>query len=337
MFVSSIGRSVLWVLKVKGRESQQKCSFSFSRMLDMGGMPSASNDRLPLRTVDASKNSKLRAVAFDFDILTRSLEAAKQEELAPPKSQKTVPSVPAVQPDLDQIQQVASLLKVSVDIGNETITKPSKKEIPKTHFGEDIRSKYASKLKGGLSGVELAKYQVEDMSKSGDAAGHLAAREMAIKKTAASPTKWMALTGTGRLLSYLTFRSIRIALLPNPKLKDPERQQTEFKYMKDFSTQLKEIVVDAVVPFDQTHDIEKMLREHVLDELDIHPNKVLLVSDKDEYLKAAKDLGMITCRLRPKNAKRGNVTAHYNTSDVSSVQEVVNEITGISFNAVLNR
>ena len=72
-------------------------------------------------------------------------------------------------------------------------------------------------------------------------------------------------------------------------------------------------------------------------ELDVHVNKIMVVSDKDDYLKAAKDLGMITCRLRPKNARRGNVTAHYNASSVPEVQDVVNDVTGISFNAVLNR
>jgi len=306
----------------------------------MGGMPSASNDQSLIRTVNASKNSKLQAVAFDFETLTRSLEETKRDDLtiATPKSPKTIPSASSVQPDLDQVHQIASLLKISVDTGKEDhATKLTKKEPPKTHFGQDIRAKYASKIKGGLSGVELAKSQIEDTLKGGDAASHLAAREMVAKTMSASPTKWLASAGTGKLLSYLTFRSIKIALLPNPQLKDPERQKTEFQYMKDFSTQLKEIVVDAVVPFDQSQTIKMMLQQHVLDEMDVHPNKFLLVSDKDEYLRAAKELGMITCRLRPRNAKRGNVTAHYNTPDISSVQEVVNEISGISFSAVLNR
>ena len=311
-------------------------------MLDMGGMPSASNDQSLIRTVNASKNSKLQAVAFDFDVLTRAIEDSKRDEVASNSAATTTTNTAnvaasAVKPDLDQVQQVASLLNVSIDTGHTTDAPAPRKELPKTRSGEDIRAKYASKLKGGLPGIEVAKSEVEDPSKKGDAAGHLTARAMAIKNTAASPTKWMALTGTGKLLSYLTHRSIRIALLPNPTIKDPERREQELKFMKDFSKQLKEIVVDAVVPFDESKSIETMLRKEVLDELNLHPNKILIVSDKDDYLKAAKDLGMITCRLRPKNARRGNVTAHYNTADVPSVQEVVNEITGISFNATLNR
>jgi FMN phosphatase YigB (HAD superfamily) len=74
-----------------------------------------------------------------------------------------------------------------------------------------------------------------------------------------------------------------------------------------------------------------------LRELAMDPHRVLLVSDRDEYLKAGKDLGMLTCRLQPKNARRGNITAHYTSPSVQDVQEVVNDINGISFNTVLNR
>lgn len=347
MMISRIsGRPSAWgrlLATAMHQDEQQKCALSIGRMLDMGGMPSAANDRTLIRAKDVSKNNKLQAVAFDFEVLTRSIEdAATHRDLQIDNAKKIsdkLPSASAILPDLDQIQQIASLLNVNVDMGSPKEIPTPKKEISSksSAVGQDIRAKYAAKLKGGLAGIELAKSQVEDTSKGGDASGHLAAREMAIRDTAASPTKWMALTGTGKLLSYLTHRSIRIALLPNPRLQELERQKTELKYMTDFSTQLKQIVVDAVVEFDNSRNIESIIQKGVLDELNIHPNKIMLVSDKDEYLKVAKDLGMITCRLRPKNARRGNVTTHYNAPDVPSVQEVVNEITGISFNAVLNR
>jgi hypothetical protein len=319
-------------------------------MLDMGGAPSASTDKSQiLRPPNVSKNSKLQAVAFDFEILTKSLQDAPPPAVVePPSSASTGPSTEintkgsislAVTPDLKRIEEIASLLKVSVDTGTVAPKSPvgMKSTSPSPFQGQDIRAKYASKLQGGLHGVELAKSQVEDALKGGDASGHLAARHMAIKNTAASPNKWMALTGTGRLLSYLTQRCIKIALLPNTRLNDPVRQDTEFQFMSNFNKQLKDIVVDTVVEYDGGNSIEHMLKRGVLDQLAIEPHKILLVSDKDEYLAAAKQLGMITCRLRPKNARRGNVTAHYNSEDVPSVQEVVNEITGISFNAVLNR
>ena len=328
-------------------------------MLDMGGAPSGSTDQSrSLRPPNVSKNSKLQAVAFDFEILTRSLQEAKPA-VAPTQttSNPTVSAVSVpVTPDLNRIQQIASLLNVAVDTG--TVEIPTSAAAPPTpqksapappaaamadFVGyQDIRAKYASKLKGGVYGVELAKSKTEDALKGGDAPGHWAARKLAMQTSpsdASSPNKWMALSGTGQLLSYLTHRGIKIALLPNTRLKDPQRQDTEFKYMSEFNRQLKDIVVDAVVPYDDngTKGIESMLQQGVIHDLDIHPNKILLVSDKDEYLSMGKDLGMITCRLRPKNARRGNIAAHFNAEDVASVQEVVNEISGISFSAVLNR
>ena len=322
-------------------------------MLDMGGAPSGSTDQSrSLRPPNVSKNSKLQAVAFDFEILTRSLQEAKPAVAQTATSNPPVSSVSVpVTPDLNRIQQIASLLNVAVDTGTAEI--PAAAAAPKSAPApaaamadfvgyQDIRAKYASKLKGGVYGVELAKSKTEDALKGGDAPGHWAARKLAMQTSpsdASSPNKWMALSGTGQLLSYLTHRGIKIALLPNTRLKDPQRQDTEFKYMSEFNRQLKDIVVDAVVPYNDngTKGIESMLQQGVIHDLGIHPNKILLVSDKDEYLSMAKDLGMITCRLRPKNARRGNIAAHFNTEDVASVQEVVNEITGISFSAVLNR
>jgi len=359
----------------QGRSGSSRNQSSFSRMLDMGGAPSGATDQSKVfRPPNVSKNSKLQAVAFDFEILTRSLQDAKPPspssgQSSSPSSERTSASsttssvLVTVTPDLTQIGEIASLLKVSVDMGSTTTTTTTgEKSEPKpkstssssssssttttTSSHQDIRAKYASKIAGGIHGIELAKSQVEDTLKGGDASSHLAARQMAIKNSptdgVSSTNKWMALSGTGRLLSYLTHRGIKIALLPNIRLKDLERKETEFQYMSDFNKQLKDIIIDTVVRYDDDSDggtkgIESMLKQGVMEELDIHPNKILVVSDKDEYLSIAKGLGMITCRLRPKNARRGNVTAIYNTEDVESVQEVVNEISGISFNAVLNR
>ena len=313
-------------------------SMSIGRMLDMGGMPSASNDQSLIRTLNASKNSKLKAVAFDFKVLTTSFDKTevKKEnvDLTTPEQGKMAP----VQPDLEQIEQVASLLNVRVDTGRNR-TENRKKELPKAQPHEDVRAKYAAKLKGGLAGIELAKSQIEDTLKGGDASGHLAARKIAMQQAAtSSSSKWMALTGTGKILSYLTHRSIRIALLPNLKLNDRSIREEQQESMQELSRQLKDVIVDSVVRFDKEEDsLSLALQKGVLDELDLNPNSVLVVTDQDDYLKAARDLGMITCRIQPKNSRRGNVTAHYTTPSIPEVQEVVNEINGISFNSVLNR
>jgi hypothetical protein len=321
------------------RPMQRRC-LSIGRMIDMGGMPSGSTDNSYIRTANASKNSKLQAVAFDFEALTNSIQEPNPDEkqLQSNSAPKSTKLSSAVQPDLDQIQQVASLLNVDVPGNSPSIRKDKpKNDLPKTQPHEDIRAKYAKKLQGGLAGIELAKSEVEETLARGDAAGHLAARKLAAQRPASGPTKWMAMTGTGSLLSFLTHRSIKIALLPNPKVSDATQRYQEQDSMEALKRQLKNVVFDCIVKVDDQDNLQQSLEENLLDPLDVHPNSLLVVSDRDDYLKAAKDLGMLTCRLQKKNARRGNITAHYNIPSITDVEEVVNEINGISFNAVLNR
>ena len=66
-------------------------------------------------------------------------------------------------------------------------------------------------------------------------------------------------------------------------------------------------------------------------------NSIVMVSDKDQYIKAAKDVGMVTIRVCPPNSRRGNVSAHYTVQTVPETQDIINQINGISFNTVLNK
>lgn len=70
------------------------------------------------------------------------------------------------------------------------------------------------------------------------------------------------------------------------------------------------------------------------DSSEVLPKHCLVVTDRDDYLKMAKDEGMFTCRIRKENARRGNITAAYNCLEIANVEEIVNEINGISFNSV---
>ena len=234
---------------------------------------------------------------------------------------------------------------------------------------QDIRSKYANKLhkkgvEGGLAGVDLANYQKEEGMKRGDAEGHLSARKLALSQPTAasgegggqSGTRWMALTGTGKLLSTLTYRSMKIALLPRANNNNNNTNnnhldslgRTPNERMVDLTRQLKDVVFDVLVDLpvaaatndsptsDQQDMMVQTMVASTLEQLALEPNVILFVSDQDAYLKAAKDLGMMTCRVRPLNARRGNVSAHHTVESILQVEDVVNEMNGISFNAVLN-
>ena len=326
------------------------------RMLDMGGAPSAATGKNTSR-INASKNCKLQAICFDFSILTNGISESEQSqhssEAAVMRESPRIATSATLKPNVSMVQQVADLL--NVDLGGSGIKKPQKrkddeddlslltgeknkgensKEGGKNRFS-DIRSKYADKLakrgvQGGLAGVELAKHQVEETLKRGDAGGHLAARAMAAANPVSRTKSWMALSGTGYLLQYLTQRSIKIALLPKPDV--PKIDEEEGERMEDFSHQLHDVSFDFLIK-DGTHSASHIV-DTSLQKLGLDPNLVLLVSDRDDYLRAAKDAGMLTCRIMPLNGRRGNISVHFVVQSVPEVQDVVNEINGISFNAI---
>lgn len=349
-------------------------------MLDMGGAPSGSTSKNNTRVRNTSKNSKVQAVAFDFELLVKAIneqaEDATASDTASPSTDSSpaaLPSASSVTPNVDQVQAVASLLNVDLNEGGrkrdnyedddlsallaaEEEPKPvQKKEAPpKSSIPvslQDIRSKYANKLhkkgvEGGIAGVEMVKYQREEAMKRGDAEGHWAARKIAAATTTQnSGTRWMALTGTGKLLSTLTHRSMKIALLPRVQVPNQQQQQQQDRSpkerMDDLTRQLKDVVFDVVVdlPISTTateSSPEEIMVKDSLTQLSLDPQKILFVSDQDAFLKPAKELGMMTCRIRPLSARRGNVSTHYTVETVLEVHDVVNDINGISFNAVLN-
>lgn len=73
-----------------------------------------SSPPLMIRTVNASKNSKLRAAASDFDNSINSLEKVDVVSDTNDTTTTTAKKVGSVQPNLDKIQTVANLLNVQI-------------------------------------------------------------------------------------------------------------------------------------------------------------------------------------------------------------------------------
>jgi hypothetical protein len=217
----------------------------------------------------------------------------------------------------------------------------------------DIRAKYAQKLKdkiqGGLAGVDSAKFQKEEILAKGDAAGHLVARSIAASQTVAtSGSKWLATTGAGTLLTFLDKRCLSIALLPPPRIVSQEEKDSTTKSMQELTRQLPYVKFDVLLPsvtgMDQQFETEQGLKQapeilirRLLQEHHETPStKILVVSNQDAYLRQARDCGMLTCRIRPANAPRGNVTTSYTVERMSEVQNAVNDLIGISYNTVFS-
>jgi hypothetical protein len=313
--------------------------------------------------VNASKNCQVQAICFDFDVLTRSVDSSEGKKKALELEESLTVELGKVTPNMSVVQEIADALKVDLPggtTGSKAASRPDDddddddddlslltgepredakkepKQIKHTSIKDaassDIRAKYAAKLskkiQGGLSGVALAKYQTETDLKKGDAAGHMAYRKIAAAEPVAR--RWMAMTGTGHLLQFLTQRSMKIALLPRP-VEEIDLQEGE--RMEDMKSQLFDVGFDLLCK-DGTLG-SKMVIANSLESLHLDPTNVLLVSDRDDYLRAAKDCGMVTCRIRPLNSPRGNISTHYSVPSVPEVKDVINEINGISFNSVV--
>ncbi|KAL9191498.1 hypothetical protein ACHAXT_001204 [Thalassiosira profunda] len=372
------------------RRSAPRCRGRFSSMLDMGGVGEAKVDT----RINVGKNNKVRAVALDFHLITRSIEERRRRALEEKENvdkgggtshtaAAATSAAASVQPDASLVEKMASLLNVklgsdsssanipareddmsailgSSSASNAESTEDAKKPTPKAASAPphmDIRSKYAAKLRkkidGGVAGIDVAKSDREDMTKHGDAAIHLAARELMSSDgmvESTSSSRWLATTGVGKLLSFLSGRSMQIALLPLPSTSSHPQSDDDVKQTKEemesLTKQLPNVRFDLLVPDGRrsvagaletsNDDTAEYVVKNVLSKIDVPPIKFVAVSDRDDYLKAARDNGMFTCRIRPKNVfGRGSLTTNYTVEDVAGVQDVINDINGISFNSAL--
>ncbi|GFH44653.1 hypothetical protein CTEN210_01127 [Chaetoceros tenuissimus] len=345
------------LLNLKGR---------YSSMMDLGGVQSAASNT----KIDMSKNNKIRAVALDFHLLTRNIDAHRKDKglsISKNQQKKEEQKIGDVKPRTNVVNNIANLLGVklggdmqknkrkdeddddlSLLLGkrnNESNKKDEKANENKTEsnpFNSDIRAKYAKKLRdkvdGGLAGVELANSKKDEILKMGDAKGHLVARKIAAAETVSkSGSKWLATTGSGTLLSFLHMRSMKIALLPPPKALSLEEKDKVLQDMESLQRQLPNIKIDFLLAGEtESEQVSLKLLNKLTKQSDIDPIATLVVSDQDAYLRTARDEGYYTCRVRPKNAPRGNITTNFTTENVSEVQDVVNELVGISFNTVFS-
>ena len=112
--------------------------------------------------------------------------------------------------------------------------------------------------------------------------------------------------------------------------------------MQDLTRQLPNVKFDLLLEGEKTNedgdgkDSSTTLLKKLSTKVETDPISTLVVSDRDAYLRSARDMGMVTCRVRRKNAPRGNATTNYTAQDMGEEEDVVNELNGISFNAVFS-
>lgn len=341
----------------------------YSKMMDLGGAPSSMTNPASTSSLNLNKNCHLQIVVFDMGSLTKSMENEGTAKSSSPN--KLASSQPTtlkagqhVTPDVSKVEQVASLLNVNLEgkskpvadqgfdddlsllTGDDSISsKQSSSESNQAEtkkpqsplFGSDIRNKYAAKLqKVGQSSASVDRSKEELLDHQGDAAFHVAARAHAVQE---SSTSWMAGTGTGRLLGYLSSRNMKVILIPKP-IREPATSATdeynvERKHMEDLVKQLHNKIAFHRVIFQDGSMTSSKIVQAIQAKLPTALNRCLLVSDRDDLLRAAKDVGMIVNRIRPPNKPAGNVSTHYTVATVPDTIDVINEINGISYSSVL--
>eukprot|EP00540_Astrosyne_radiata_P002394 CAMPEP_0116854080 /NCGR_PEP_ID=MMETSP0418-20121206/18360_1 /TAXON_ID=1158023 /ORGANISM="Astrosyne radiata, Strain 13vi08-1A" /LENGTH=110 /DNA_ID=CAMNT_0004486735 /DNA_START=42 /DNA_END=370 /DNA_ORIENTATION=- len=110
---------------------------------------------------------------------------------------------------------------------------------------------------------------------------------------------------------------MKVALLPTPQNPDERGEEEEGERMHNLTKQLPHVSFDVLL---EKGDNAGEILHRALGELELDPVVTLVVSDRDDYLRMAKHVGMITCRVRQnRNAPRGNISAHYNVGSVSEV------------------
>lgn len=334
----------------------------------MGGVSAA--DTANAMKINMGTNNKLQVIAFDFDLITKTIDAGKDDQ-RPNRDIHTLQGeekTSMILPDTDLVQGFANLLNVKLG-GESQATKfspPKKgddlsrltgevknKEAEKRKKNQmnssltDVRAKYAKKIRskvdGSIVGIENMKSQRDEALQRGDAAGHLFARSIAASnKVESSGKKWIAKTGVGKLLDFLSSRSMKICLLPSPASLSKESRDLTKTSMEDLRKQLSNIEFHFFLEVKEQEDDTSssvqanFLLENVSSNLGTKPISIIVVSNRDDFLRNARDRGMYTCRVRRKDQPRGNVTADYTVESMKDVEDIVNEVNGISFNSVFS-
>jgi len=212
----------------------------------------------------------------------------------------------------------------------------------------DIRSKYAfalrAKLSGGLAGVSDLTEAKNEILKKGDASLNMQAKILAkdSASTNVNTSRWLAKSGVGSLLEFINKRSMKIAMIPGLDAQsDPKKFQKPTRLeMEKLQEQLSRVDIDYLC----TKFKDKTTDDIVKEAADIvgtgfgnsDKNRVLVISDNDKLLLSARDLGYYTCLVRLPGGRHPSFTMNYTVENVEEVQEVVNEINGLSFNTVFS-
>jgi len=107
---------------------------------------------------------------------------------------------------------------------------------------------------------------------------------------------------------------------------------SNFKHLSTYTSQLNNIrfhykqPTDSILIADVLAAAQKEMKVY-------RPSQIMVVSSAEATLKAARDLGLFTCRVVVPNGRRG-ITCNFSVDGVTKLGGIVDEINGISFKSV---
>ena len=138
---------------------------------------------------------------------------------------------------------------------------------------------------------------------------------------------WSLNRGAAPLMKYLANRGMRCGLLMPPT--DTVSEPLLASFHEQLDTQLDDSLTlsrEAVHTFPDPGRLLQLLHAHGL-----QPASVMLLTTQESTLRAAREAGCFSSLFLPRNARRPNVRADFTVSDLFKVQDVVEQLNGISW------
>ena len=272
---------------------------------------------------DVTKHLAIRAVLFDCHVLCSDAKLQKRTNLT----------------NIDNNIKISDTMKVKDDKIDKNAKDTAKYD--KIEGFSNVQSKYMEKLRNKIGSVGRAelvanskKGIVEDtLNKSNDASLLNQARTSLNQSnnqneqhdnTSGSQEAlgWLLKPGMGAVVDYIKFRSIRLGLLMDG---------ASSLVRNTLSSQLSAAYSSIEEKKEDDEDYEEESVFNVLKQLGVSPEKVLVISNRDNILAEAANLNAHTCRFRGKNDLHGKITTHFKVSSALEIQDCIDNISGIAF------
>ena len=186
-----------------------------------------------------------------------------------------------------------------------------------------IRAKYGDKLRA-LKAKAAAR---EASASAGSGVQASTVLEGGGASGGSSASAWSLNRGAAPLMKYLANRGMRCGLLMPSA--DTVSDDMLASFHEQLDTQLDDSLTLSREAVHTFPDPDRLLQ--LLHARGLKPASVMLLTTQENSLRAAREAGCFSSLFLPRNARRPNVRADFTVSDLFKVQDVVEQLNGISW------